>query len=193
MATMNLLPAAGVLRGHGDDPAGRMRLLSASEPAFSPSLAFRLTQTHIMKIRILSVTLMCAALTAAIGLRAEEKEPQTELGAKMEKMQSAYRTLNRNIDDASKNADSLAAIATIRENAQAALKLEPKKTDSVPADQKAKFVADYQAMIKKTISDLDAVEAALKAGNNAEAKTLLAAVKKDQGDGHKEFRTQKKS
>lgn len=146
-----------------------------------------------MKIRILSVTLMCAALVAAVGLRAEEKEPQTELGAKMEKMQSAYRTLNRNIDDASKNADSIAAIVTIRENAEAALKLQPKTTGAVPADQQAKYIADYHAMMKKTISDLAAVEAALKAGNNAEAKTLLAAVKKDQTDGHKQFRAQKKS
>jgi soluble cytochrome b562 len=136
---------------------------------------------------------MCAALVAAVGLRAEEKEPQTELGAKMEKMQSAYRTLNRNIDDASKNADSIAAIVTIRENAEAALKLQPKTTGAVPADQQAKYIADYQAMMKKTISDLAAVEAALKAGNNAEAKTLLAAVKKDQTDGHKQFRAQKKS
>lgn len=145
-----------------------------------------------MKIRILSVTLMCAALVAAVGLRAAEKEPQTELESKMEKMQSAYRTLNRNIDDASKNADSIAAIATIRENAEAALKLQPKTTGAVPADQQAKYVADYHAMMKKTISDLAAVEAALKAGNNDEAAKLLQSLKQDQDEGHKEFQKKKK-
>lgn len=141
-----------------------------------------------MKIRLLIATLL-VALTPVLGLRAQEaKKDQTELGAHMDKMSGAMRTLNRQVDDATKNQDSLAQIAIIRDNINAALKLKPAKTAEIPADQQAKFVADYQAKLKATLSDVEKVEAALKAGNNAEAKTLLGTLKQDQTEGHKAFK-----
>src|SRR5258707_14380645 len=121
-----------------------------------------------MKIRLLSATLICA-LAFVLGVRAEDaakKEDQTELGSKMEKISGAFRKLNRQISDATKNEDSLAQIAIIRENAEAGLKLEPAKKADLPADQQAKFVDDFHAKLKGFIADVGKLEAALKAGKN---------------------------
>jgi cytochrome c556 len=153
---------------------------------------YRFSLTH-MKIRLFTVTLI-TAFAAALFVQAQppaggqQKEPETELGKKMEAINKAYGTLRRQVADATKNEDSLKQIATIRENAEASLKLQPKKTDTVAADEKAKFVSGYQAQMKKFIADLDKVEAAIKAGNNSEANTLMATLKQDQSDGHNEYR-----
>ena len=139
-----------------------------------------------MKIRLLFLTVVCA-LTAPVAVRAAD-EPETELGGKMEKIGGAFRALRRQVADPAKNADSLTKVATIRENAQAALKLEPAKKAEVPAAQQAKFVADYQAEMKKFIEMTTKVEAALKANNNAEAEKLLAAMNDHQKQSHKTFK-----
>ena len=142
-----------------------------------------------MKIRYLLCTL---ALAIAPGLIAQPpaggREPQTELGAKMEKMGSAFRALRRQIADATKNEDSLAKLAVIKENATAALKLDPALKAKKPEAEQAKFVADYQAGIKNLLADIATLETALKAGDNAAAAKAADAMNKDQTDGHKAFR-----
>ena len=114
-----------------------------------------------MKIRLLLFTLVCG-LVAAPMIQAQErprqKEPATELEDHMEKIGGAFRALNRQIGDASKNEDSLKRIATIRENAEASLKLDPAKKADIPADRQAKFVADYQAKMKAFIADVNKVD-----------------------------------
>jgi len=153
-----------------------------------------------MKIRLPLLALLCS-LAAFPVLRAQdaapkrmsaEKEDETELGNKMDKMGGAFRKLGKQINDATKNEDSLKLVATMRASAEAALKLEPAKKADIPADQQAKFVADYQTQMKAFIGDLDKLDAALKAGNNADAAALLKDLRKDQDDGHKEFRKKKK-
>ena len=139
-----------------------------------------------MKIRLILATLACALATVPAINAADE--PETELGGKMDKMSSAFRALRRQITDAAKNADSLAKLATIKENAQAALKLEPAWKADKPAAEQAKFVADYQADMKKFIELVSKVEVALKAGNNDEAGKLLTAMGDAQKAGHKQFK-----
>jgi soluble cytochrome b562 len=148
-----------------------------------------------MKIRLLLFTLVCGLVAAPLIQaqdRPRQKEPATELEDHMEKISGAFRVLRRQISDASKNQDSLQRIATIRENAEVSLKLDPAKKADIPADQQAKFVADYQAKMKAFIADVNKVEAALKAGNNDEAAKLLQSLKQDQDEGHKEFQKKKK-
>ncbi len=106
----------------------------------------------------------------------------------MEKMGGAFRALRRQIADPSKNADSLAKLATIRENAEASLKLEPAKKDEIPAAEQKKFVADYRAEMKKFLELVGKVEAALKANNNDEAGKLLTVMGDDQKKAHKMFK-----
>jgi soluble cytochrome b562 len=148
-----------------------------------------------MKLRNLFVTLVCL-LASAAGVQAQEKaakSTETELEVKMDDLNAAYRKLGRQISDASKNADSLKQVATIKEAANAAMKLEPAKKKEVPAADQAKFVSAYQSKMKSFIGNIDKLEAALKAGKNAEAAELLKTLKQDQEEGHKEFRKDKKA
>ncbi len=164
----------------------RIRLPSGLGIAFSPGRLLPITLNPIMKIRVLLFALACS-LAVGPAVRAAD-EPETELGGKMEKMSSAFRALRRQITDASKNADSLAKVATIRQNAEAAIKLEPAKKVEIPAADQKKFVADYQADMKKFIELCGKLEAALKANNNEEAGTLLAAMGDAQKQGHKGYK-----
>ncbi len=139
-----------------------------------------------MKIRLLLFTVACALAVGPVVRAADE--PETELGGKMEKMSGAFRALRRQITDSSKNADSLAKLATIKSNAEASLKLEPAKKAEIPAADQKKFVADYKAKMKELIDLIGKVEAALKANNNDEANKLVSAMGDAQKQGHKQFK-----
>lgn len=152
-----------------------------------------------MKIRVLlfallGSTLVIPALRAADQPEAPHRpgdrphQKHTELGDHMEKMGRAFRSLGRQIKDASKNEDSLKLVEIIRTNARAAVNLKPEKTADIPADQQAKFETDYQAGIKHLLGDIDQLEAALKAGNNDQAAEWVKTLKKDMDTGHKKFR-----
>lgn len=142
-----------------------------------------------MKIRSLIFTVACAL---AVGIGAQSAHADTELGDKMDKIGSAFRALRRQAGDGSKNADSLAKIAVIKENAIASAKLEPELKKDKPAAEQAKFVADYQAKMKEFVTLVEKVEAALKANNNAEAEKLIGQMADAQKAGHKEFQKKKK-
>jgi soluble cytochrome b562 len=146
-----------------------------------------------MKNRLLLLT---AAFALAFGpaVRAQEKkdEPETELGAKMEKISSAWRVAKRQLADPSKNADTLTKLATVKENMVAATKLEPDLKKSKPAAEQAKFVADYQTKMKEEIKKVDEIIALVKAGKNEEAAKLVGVVDQDQKDAHKQFKKAKK-
>ena len=138
-----------------------------------------------MKIRLSLVTVVCAL---AIGLVARAAEPETELGAKMEKVSGAFRALGRQISDPAKNPDSLQRIAVIKENLQASIKLEPAMKSEIPAAEQKKFVADYQKSMKDFIALVEKTEAALKANNNAEAAKLVDTMRADQKKAHTAFK-----
>ena len=129
---------------------------------------------------------------ARFSSAAAEESEETPLELKMEELNFAYRRLGRQISDASRNANSLERVATMRENAVAAMKLEPKLMQEIPAGDRAKFLADFHAGIEDLVADIDKVAAALKAGNNAEAAELLKVLKEDQKQGHEHFRKDKK-
>ena len=139
-----------------------------------------------MKIRLLLITAACALAFGPLARAADE--PETELGGKMEKMGGAFRALGRQISDSSKNADSLAKLATIRQNAEASLKFEPAKKSEIPSAEQKKFVADYKAEMKKFLELCGKLEAALKANDNAEAVKLCSSMKDSQKAGHKKYK-----
>ena len=141
--------------------------------------------------------LFTAVLALAFGLGvyaqdAKKDDTETELGNKMDKISSAWKSAKRQLPDASKNADTLAKLASVKENMTAALKLEPALKAEKPSAEQAKFVADYQAKMKETIVKIDQVTALLKAGKNEEAAELVKVVDQDQKDAHKQFKKGKK-
>lgn len=142
-----------------------------------------------MKIRLLLASLTLAF--APLFSFAADSSP-SELDDLMEQINTAYRKLTRQISNSAKNADSLTAVATMRERAVESAKLEPKRKAEVPAAEQAKFVADYQAGMKAFIADIDKLKAALEAGKNEEAAALLKTLKQAQEDGHSQFRKKKK-
>lgn len=160
--------------------------LPAIVPVSSPPVNY-LFPKPTMKIRSF-LSVVCAL---AVGASAFAAEPETELGNKMDKMGSAFRALRRQAADATKNADSLAKIAVIKENAIASLKLDPAKKKDMPAGEQKKFVADYQAKMKEFIALVEKVEAAFKANNNAEAEKLIGQMADAQKAGHKAFQKKK--
>ena len=145
-----------------------------------------------MKNRLLLLTAVCA-LAFGPAVQAQDKDaPETELGEKMDKMSSAWRVAKRQLPDASKNADTLAKLAIVKENMVASLKLEPALKKEKPAAEQAKFVADYQAKMKEEIKKIDEIIALVKAGKNDEAAKLVGVVDQDQKDAHKQFKKAKK-
>lgn len=139
-----------------------------------------------MKIRILLCSLALTLSAVLPGLRAEEGD--TELQMKMQKISSAFRPLRNQLSDATKNDDSLAKVATIKENATAALKLTPIKIAAMPAADQPKALEGYQAELKKLIAKLDDLTAALKAGKNDEATKIYADLGAIQKEGHTEYK-----
>ena len=143
-----------------------------------------------MKIRILLLAVLFA-FPAVVVVRADEHKKsandETELEEKMDSMGQAWKKLKRQAADATKNAESLQLVATLRTAAEEAAKLEPAKAADVPVADRAKFVADYRGGIKKLIGELAKLEVALQAGKNDEAAKLVADIGALQKAGHKEF------
>jgi soluble cytochrome b562 len=145
-----------------------------------------------MKNRLLLLTTICALAFAPATYAQGKDEPETELGSKMDKIGSAWRITKRQLSDPAKNPDTLAKLATIKENMEASLKLEPDLKKAKPAAEQAKFVADYRAKLKEEIVKIDEITALVKAGKNEEAAKLVAVVDQDQKDAHKQFKKAKK-
>jgi cytochrome c556 len=147
-----------------------------------------------MKIRLLpyalALLLGCAApiLAFAQEHKHEHKEPETELGNTMDKMNGAWRKLKKQVADPASNAGSLELVATISAAADKALTFTPARAADVPAADRAKFTADYQAQMKDFIAQIAKLGAALKANDNAAAAALVQKMGAMQKEGHKEFK-----
>lgn len=140
--------------------------------------------------RKLGAALVLSVAFSQVAL-AQDSDEKTPLGKKMSAMNTAFKAIGRQIEDPSKNASTLAQLDIVETNAKAALTMEPEKKAKVPAAEQAKFVADYQAGMKEFLVTVDKLRAAVKAGKNAEALTIIDAMKGQQRDSHKEFRIKK--
>jgi hypothetical protein len=141
-----------------------------------------------MKIRLL-VALVFAVLAAVVS--AAQAEKATELEEVMDKMGSAWRKARNQVPDAAKNADTIERFIALKQGMEAALKLEPERKALLPAEEQAKFMAAYQAEMKKQIGKVDEIVALLKAKKNEEAAALTKAMAEDQTAAHKQFKVPK--
>ncbi|HKB57476.1 MAG TPA: cytochrome b562 [Lacunisphaera sp.] len=146
-----------------------------------------------MKIRILpfALTLLFAFSTAAISSaqeKSEHKEPETELGRLMEKNNAAWRKLRKQAADPASNASSVELVATLSQGMTKALTLKPAMADDVPAADREKFVAAYQAGLKEFLAQLDKLAAAFRANDNTGAQELIKKLGAMQKEDHKEFK-----
>lgn len=146
-----------------------------------------------MKQRRLLVAALALALAPAPLAFAQEppaaaKKEHTELEDRMEKMNSAWRRLRRQVADPAQNASSLELVAIIREASKGTEKMTPTKAADIPEADRAKFLADYAAGMKKFFTQLDTLEAALKAGKTEEAQKALTDIADYQKQSHKAFK-----
>ncbi len=149
--------------------------------------------TSAKRALIPTLVLALGPVFLGIGLYAQDKasgkeEPKTELANHMGSANRAMRQLRNQIGDAAKNAESAQLVASIRESIQSAHALTPARLAEIPDADKARFTREYQAQIQKTVESLNSLEAALKAGDNAKAQTLMADVGGLQKEGHKQFK-----
>lgn len=159
---------------------------------------------HIITVKIpasLTCTLLgfialsssLSAQTSEAPAPAQPANDHTELGERMSALSRAFKKLRLQVGDAAKNEDSLRLVATIRENAEASLQLEPEKTADLPESDRAKFKAEFAARMKSLLADIAKLESALRAGDNPEAGKIVQGLADAQKEGHKEFRRKKKS
>lgn len=144
-----------------------------------------------MKIRLFLIALISAIAVGSIALRAADDD-QTALGAKMEKIGGAWRKVKAQISDSSKNEDTLAKLAIVKENLVASEKEEPELAKTKSGAEKDKFVADFRAKLKEETDRVDKIIGLVKAGKNAEAAELVGAADQAQKDAHKAFKKGKK-
>lgn len=145
-----------------------------------------------MELRLRHLGALCAlAFTLSQPAFGQDNAEKTPLGKKMSAMNTAFKAIGRQIDDPSKNASTLEQLTIVETNAKAAIAMEPEKKTQIPAGDQAKFVADYKEGMKQFLVTVDKMRAALKAGKNAEAATILDTMKDQQRDSHKEFRIKK--
>jgi soluble cytochrome b562 len=145
-----------------------------------------------MHLRLRQFGAACVlALAMSSVAQAQQDEEKTPLGKKMSAMNAAFKAVGRQIDDPSKNANTLEQLAIIETNAKAALTMEPEKQSKIPAAEQAKFKAGYQAGMKEFIATVQKLQVSIKAGKNADAVAVYDEMKGQQREGHKEYRIKK--
>lgn len=143
-----------------------------------------------MVVALLSLSVL-SGLSGAAPEQDKNKEP-TPLEEQMDRMSAAFRKLRRQAGEAAKNETSLELVATMRAAAKQAQQLIPTKAAELPEAARAKFVASYQEQMMQFIATLDALEKALKAGDNAGALKLVSELGAMQKSGHKEYKKQER-
>ena len=132
------------------------------------------------------------ALPAASGLHAQEKrehkEPETELGKHMEKLNGAWRKLRKQVADPASNASSLELVAAIKAGLEKAVTLTPVRAEDVPAADRAKYIESYRTKMKEFLGLVDQLQAALQANDNPAADALVQKMGRTQREDHREFR-----
>ncbi|MGC4071830.1 MAG: cytochrome b562 [Nibricoccus sp.] len=137
--------------------------------------------------------LISSSVVSPVVLNAQPPaHEETELGGKMDSLNSAFRKLRKQVTDATKNAESLKLVAQMRSAVAESEKLVPTKAAEIAEADREKFVAAYQAKLKEFDGKIIELEAALKADKNEEAAKILSALGAMQKDGHKEFKKQEK-
>ena len=116
------------------------------------------------------------------------KEPETELGKSMEKINRAWRKLRKQAADSASNTSSLELVATINAGLEKALTLKPAKADDVPAAEREKFITAYQAGLREFIAQLAMLDATFKANDNTGAEALILKLGAMQKEDHKAFK-----
>ncbi len=129
---------------------------------------------------ILPFTLVLALGATAFG---EDTPMEKEMSA----MNKAYKALKKTIEDPAQKAENLKQIEIIKKTTEASTKLDP-KTAADKGAAKAAYVEKFKAQMADFAKEVAKLEAAVNAGNAAEAKALLDKLNDLKKKGHEEFK-----
>lgn len=133
-----------------------------------------------------------SAPAAAPATPPADDEKKTDLEVRMDHMGRAFRKLKKQVADPAQNASSLDLVGKMQQAAKEALDLTPEKTADLPADQQAKFIADFKAGMQGMQDEFSKLSDALTAGKNDDAVKIVAEIDALEKKDHKEFRKPKK-
>ena len=119
------------------------------------------------------------------------EEKKTELESRMDKVGKAFRKLRKQVADPAQNASSLELVAAMIDGAKDAATFTPAKAADLPEDQRAAFVGRFKDGIKDLQDRLAKLQAALQAGNNADAAAMVNDLVDAMKKAHKEFKKPK--
>ncbi len=122
-----------------------------------------------------------------VGLGVTRAE-DTELGERMEEMRQAYKTLRATAADMEKVEANLVLVAALKKAAEASVALTPAKAAEVPEAERAQFVAKYQEAMRKTVTAIGRLEAALQAKDAGAASKAVAELGALSKEGHKAYK-----
>jgi len=106
----------------------------------------------------------------------------------MSKMGKAWRQIRKAARDGQLSAATADLVKTVRTNAEHAATLTPMLESEQPAAAQAKFHAGFVSGIKDLVANLSKLEAALKAGDTAQATKLIDEVGDQMKSGHHDYR-----
>lgn len=112
----------------------------------------------------------------------------TELGQWMDRMNSAFRKLRRQVVLAEHNAASRELVGEMLLAAAKARELTPEKIADVPASEHEEFLAGYRAQMDKLIEALRKLDAALAENDNAAAGEIVRDLRGAQRAGHQDYK-----
>ena len=144
-----------------------------------------------LTILTIAVLMMIQAPQDTYAAGSKDKTPETKLGEAMERMNKDFRTLRRQVRNASKNAHSLELITAIHSSSDESLKEVPLKAADLPESERAEFIAEYRRELEIFIAVVDRIKTALLANDNAAAEKGVAELATLQKRGHDSYRKKK--
>jgi ABC-type transporter MlaC component len=141
-----------------------------------------------MKTKLLAMVAV-VMLLAGSSLRAADES--TPLEDAMTALNKALKTVKAQVEDVSKNAESLKLVAEVEKQALIAKGFEPAKTKSLPAAERAKFVAAYRVRMTELMTEVLKLEKALLENKNDAAAASVKMLYEMKTDAHKIFQDDK--
>ena len=125
------------------------------------------------------------ALILAVGSPAFGED--TPMEKEMSAMNKAYKALKKTIDDPAQKAENLKQIEIIKKTTENSTKMDP-KTAADKGAGKAAYLEKFKAQMADFAKEVAKLEAAVNAGNAAEAKASFDKLNDLKKKGHEEFK-----
>jgi len=147
----------------------------------------KITMTKISLSGFASFLLITTFLAGSIPGHAQDDQPKTPLAEQMSGISKDFRSLRKVVSDPAQKEAALQLVKDMEDRATKAKGFEPAKTKDIPPADKDQFLVDFRKQMDVLIADFQKLEAAVSAGNTADASSLLDKLQADKREGHKKF------